>query len=188
MDTSHLLGADAAAHVKQAKLSLEEKEEIRKSYDKKMRGYGGFILLLFQFAVICCIFAGFQTIASVGFIVCIAVGSLNFALACILSGFAAVETRPPEDIMKSIVLHGVLIIPTHVQKNFEFYYYCSISVFAPTFITAAISSFYLSESEDASVGFIVCMTLTALGLFLLCIISFLYYFSPGLESGDGNKA
>jgi hypothetical protein len=153
-----------------------------------MRGYGGFILLFFFYAVICCMFAFCQTIASVGFNVCIAVASLNFALACILFGFAAFETRPPEDIMRSIVPNRVTTIPTDVENNFDFYFFWGFLIFLATFWLAVGSCYLLSQSGDASVGFIVCMTLTALGLFLLCIISFLYYFSPGLESGDGNKA
>jgi hypothetical protein len=88
--------------------------------------------------------------------------------------------------MKSIVSDGVIMIPTHVENNFDFYLFWGFLIFLAAFWLAVGSSYLLSRSGDASVGFIVCMTLTALGLVLLCIISLLYYISPGLEIG--NKA
>ena len=170
MDASRVL----EPHVK--KLSFEESEELRKNYNKKMRGYDGGILLSVSFAVIFGIFAFAQHTSSAGFIACTAIASFLFVLAGVLTG-----SRPsPENGIK-------VELDSSISQNYDSYFHLFLFIYAPTIILA-LCSVMTYFSYNTSVVYMVCLSLTSLGLVLSCIISWLYYISPDLLNSSGNKA
>ena len=164
MDASRVL----EPHVKT--ISFKESEELRKNYNKKMRGYDGGILLSVSFAVIFGMFAAAQyaSVSSAGFIACTAIVSFLFVLAVVLNG-----SRPsPENGIK-------VELDSSVRQNYDSYFHLFFLIYSLT-IVLAVGSIGSYQESYTSVVYVVCLSLTSLCLVLLCIIGWLFYISPDL--------